>query len=132
MRGKAATGTVYALLDPRDDVPRYIGATTQTLEQRLKGHLGTPSKKVRPWIEELRAAGLSPRPVPLHEGVQVGDLLAIENEEITRILAVGGTLLNEQSTARGRELNQQRKYAERTSRSPRSAGRCRPVRRRGQ
>lgn len=115
MGESAATGTVYALIDPRDDVPRYIGQTKRPLSVRLGGHL-TNSKsqpRVRGWIAELRAAGLRPLIVPLREGVLAADLLTAAAEEITRIISVGGTLLNEHSTALGRELDRLRREAER-------------------
>lgn len=100
-----ATGTVYGLRDPRDGVTRYIGATTKTLTARLSGHLGgKAAPRVRAWVAELRAAGLRPETYAIKEGVPADELLAAEGDEITRIIAAGGTLLNENATARGREL----------------------------
>lgn len=69
-----ATGTVYALIDPRDGKPRYIGQTKRPLAERLSGHLGSTrtQPRVRAWVAELRAAGLRPRIIPLREGVAMG------------------------------------------------------------
>lgn len=105
-----ATGTVYGLVDPRDDQLKYIGQTTKTLPERLRGSY---ARRVRSWIAELRNAGLRPLMVPIREDVPAGDLLVAESEEITRIVAAGGTLLNEQATALGRELLYERHDAER-------------------
>lgn len=110
---KPTTGTVYALKDPRNGETRYIGATTVTLKVRLRRHLSKTAPRVQAWIEELRAAGLRPEIVPLHEAVPVDDLRDAEHEEITRLIAVGAALLNEASTAEGRQLDQIRRAAER-------------------
>jgi hypothetical protein len=110
-----ATGTIYALVDPRDGEARYIGKTTKTMAQRLNGHLRSPAGKVRPWIAELRAIGLEPGITAVRQGVPVAELRAAEHEEITRVIAAGGTLLNDQATALGRELNYQRREAERVA-----------------
>ena len=99
------TGTVYGLRDPRDGVTRYIGATTKTLTARLSGHLsGKAAPRVRAWVAELRAAGLRPETYAIKENVPAAELLAAEGDEITRIIVAGGSLLNENATARGREL----------------------------
>lgn len=105
---KAATGTVYALVDPRDNETRYIGATVKPLTARLDGHFRRPARRVREWISELEVAGLSPLIVPVGENVPVAELPAAEEAEITRIIAAGGSLLNERSTERGQALNSRR------------------------
>lgn len=111
------TGTVYGLVDPRDKQTRYIGQTVRPLPVRLSGHYGKSNKvpKVRAWVAELRAADLRPLIVPIREGVPKGDLLTAELEEITRIVAAGGALLNEQSTALGREILREREAADRAA-----------------
>jgi hypothetical protein len=110
-----ATGTVYALIDPRDGKLRYVGQTTKTLPQRLKGHLSRPAWRVEEWIAGLRTVGLSPQIAALREDVPADELLTAEGEEITRILAAGGELLNEHGRAKGCELNSRRLKAERTA-----------------
>jgi hypothetical protein len=111
----AATGTVYALVDPRDDRVRYIGATTKTLKVRLYGHLkGPTAKRVKAWIDDLAASGLVPRIEPVTENVPADRLRDVEKDEITRRLIAGEQLLNEAATAaarrhieRQRELDRQ-------------------------
>ncbi|MFE0039457.1 hypothetical protein [Streptomyces sp. NPDC059015] len=100
----AATGRLYALTDPRDEVVRYIGQTTKALEERLAGHLASPATKVAPWIAELKAAGLAPQISLLRDAIPAPDLLAVERAEITRRLVAGEPLLNEASTAAGRRI----------------------------
>jgi hypothetical protein len=105
------TGTVYALIDPRDGKPWYIGQTKkQPFTERLAGGY---APCVRSWLAELRKAGQKPQMVAVREGVPAGQLLAAEREEITRILVAGGKLLNELSTADGREVLRLRREAER-------------------
>lgn len=98
------TGTIYALVDPRDGAVRYIGQTTKTLEERLAGHTANPAPRVEEWISELREAGLAPFPMALRQGVPVLDLLTVEKEEITRRIIAGEQLLNSAVTATGREI----------------------------
>lgn len=100
----AATGTLYALVDPRDGAVRYIGQTTKTITERLAGHIANPVPRVGKWISELSQAGLAPLPVALREGIPVLELLAVEKEEITRRIAAGEKLLNSTVTAAGREI----------------------------
>jgi hypothetical protein len=107
----ATTGTVYALIDPRDGVTRYIGQTKkQPFTERLSGAY---APRVRAWLSELRGAGLAPLMLAVREGVATAELLTAEREEITCILLAGGKLLNELSTATGRELLRLRREAER-------------------
>jgi hypothetical protein len=96
-------GTVYALVDPRDNCARYVGATTQTLKARLRGHLrGPTARRVKAWIDGLAADGVTPRIEALHEDVPEANLRALETAEITRRLIAGEHLLNESGTAQGR------------------------------
>jgi len=103
---KPGTGTIYRLVDPRDHETRYIGQTVQPLPTRLSGHYGKSSKspKVRAWVAELKASGLKPLIEPVSENVPADQLLAAERAEITRLILAGRPLLNELSTAEGREL----------------------------
>ncbi|MFE5512256.1 hypothetical protein ACFQ9J_16885 [Streptomyces sp. NPDC056529] len=107
-------GTLYALADPRDGAVRYIGQTTKDLSVRLAGHVNNPASRVRPWVQELVAAGLTPIIAPLREDVPVPELLAAEREEITRRLIDGEDLLNQASTAVARKVLRER--AERAAR----------------
>jgi hypothetical protein len=67
----AATGTIYALVDPRDGAVRYIGQTTKTVAERLAGHIARPAPRVGVWISELREVGLAPFPMALRHDVPV-------------------------------------------------------------
>jgi len=60
------TGCVYALVDPRSNVVRYVGRTQHKARNRYHGHIqearkatGELSRKVR-WIRQLFSMGLSP------------------------------------------------------------------------
>lgn len=111
----APTGTLYALVDPRDGAVRYIGQTTKTVTERLAGHIANPAPRVGEWISELRQAGLAPHPVALRQGIPVLDLLAVEKEEITRRIVAGDHLLNSAVTAAGRAVLTQRAEGARTA-----------------
>jgi hypothetical protein len=56
--------SVYALIDPRDDVIRYVGASCQ--QERLAAHLSKArckrgNARVLAWIRELLECGMIPR-----------------------------------------------------------------------
>lgn len=114
---KAETvGTVYVLIDPRDDRVRYVGATTKTLKARLQGHRTRAAARVKAWIDELAAEGLTPRIEPINEDVPEAQLRDREREEITRRVIAGESLLNEAATAQGRRYVEQRQEEERIER----------------
>lgn len=113
---KAKTGTVYVLIDPRDDRVRYVGATTQMLKDRLQGHMTRAAARVKAWIDDLAADGLTPRIEPISEGVPESQLRDREREEITRRLIAGDRLLNEAATAQGRRHIERRSEEERIER----------------
>jgi hypothetical protein len=110
---KTTTGTVYALIDPRDNRARYIGATTQTLKGRLQGHLASPVAVVKAWVDALAAEDLRPRIEAINEGVPESQLRDLEREEITRRLVAGERLLNQSATAQGRRFIERRREQER-------------------
>lgn len=110
---KAKTGTVYVLIDPRNNRVRYVGATTKTLKARLQGHMTRAATRVKAWIDDLAADGLSPRIEPIDEGIPESQLRDREREEITRRLIAGDRLLNEAATAQGRRHLEQRCEEER-------------------
>jgi hypothetical protein len=112
-----ATGTVYALIDPRDNSVRYIGATIKPLKVRLYGHLkGPTAKRVKAWIDDLAAAGLVPQIEAITEDVPVVDLRDFEKDEITRRLIGGEQLLNEAATATARRLIERQRELDRQER----------------
>lgn len=71
MRDKYKPSVVYALVDPRNQAIRYIGAT-QNLHRRLLEHVNprevaTSGVKVRSWVADLAAEDLVPGVVMLEE-----------------------------------------------------------------
>lgn len=57
------TGYIYALIDPRDGIPRYIGQTTKTVKHRLRKHCESVVSRDTPksrWIKELLDLSLYP------------------------------------------------------------------------
>jgi hypothetical protein len=54
-------GSIYTLTDPRDGTIRYVGKTTKTLNERLAGHLASPTNPaMRLWINTLIGQRLAP------------------------------------------------------------------------
>lgn len=111
-----ATGVIYALVDPRNAVVRYVGQTTKSLEKRLAGHLASPAPRVGMWLDELDGLGLSPGIVPLQAAVPVDGLLAEEKREIARRIIDGEDLLNSATTAEARSARYQRMLDEEAER----------------
>lgn len=75
-------GSIYALIDPRDDKIRYIGKTTQPVLTRLAGHLANPTNPaMRAWIAALSLQGFIPRT----EVVATASLAALDAEEQRQI-----------------------------------------------
>lgn len=68
------TCQIYALVDPRTLRIRYIGKTTKTLDERLRGHVYNAIKREGTthrdrWIQSLHTAGLAPEVVLVDSGV---------------------------------------------------------------
>ena len=71
-KNEIGTHYIYALHDPRDDSPRYVGKTKH-LSHRLRRHMANPSSGgMRRWISELAEIGQTPRMVIIE--VCEGDL----------------------------------------------------------
>lgn len=67
--------TIYALVDPRDGIPKYVGKTIHTPIRRLKEHVYSslphrPNKETRKnaWLRELVNENLFPSIVILEQG----------------------------------------------------------------
>ena len=87
-------GTVYALIDPRDNKIRYIGKTEKPILARLAHHLATPTNPaMRVWINALSLQGLTPR-IEAVATVPVDGLGAEEQRQIKRHADDGHRLLN--------------------------------------
>ncbi len=91
---RTRTGTIYALIDPRDNKIRYIGKTEKPVLARLASHLATPTNPaMRVWINALSLQGLMPRIEPLAT-VPVPHLDHEEQQQIRRHADGGHRLLN--------------------------------------
>ena len=87
-------GTVYALIDPRDQKIRYIGKTEKPILTRLAGHLGAPTNPaMRVWINALAHQGIVPRIEPVATA-PVARLDAEERRQIGRHATMGHRLFN--------------------------------------
>ena len=65
---------IYALKEPNTQEIKYIGATTQTLEDRLKIHLHIAvSKAMEKWINELKSKNEIPEIILLEEAEYLGN-----------------------------------------------------------
>lgn len=78
MSEKATIYTIYRLVDPRNNAPRYVGLTTG-LEARYKEHIAghRSTDAVYTWIEELKMQGLRPL-------MQVVELIEATTQEQAR------------------------------------------------
>jgi hypothetical protein len=87
-------GTIYALIDPRDDKIRYIGKTEKPILARLASHLATPTNPaMRVWINALSLQGLTPR-IEAVTTVPVSQLDEEEQRQIQRHADAGHRLFN--------------------------------------
>jgi hypothetical protein len=64
---------VYKLINPVNDTIYYVGFTTQTLQQRLIGHLVNQNQKT---TKDLVSSGLKPK----IECIEEGEGVSMENE----------------------------------------------------
>ena len=88
--------SIYQLVDPRDNSPRYVGYTSQAnirMEQHLAGDNSNLLK--RAWIAELRQLGLSPimEEIEAVEGTAT-DAVNCESRWIHRLFSEGKPLTN--------------------------------------
>ena len=88
---------VYALIDPRDNIERYVGCTVN-LKGRYGCHIGRPAgenKQKDEWIAELKRLGLRP-PKKVLETVKGVEAKERETYWIYKLLGEGKPLLNYQ------------------------------------
>jgi hypothetical protein len=57
-------GRIYILIDPRDNLPKYVGQTTVKLYDRLSTHMNKkklePNNKKNAWFKHLISLGMKP------------------------------------------------------------------------
>lgn len=93
------TGTIYGLIDPRDDSLRYIGKTMVDTDVRLRQHIAEakntfcPTLKLK-WLRKLILLHLSPTIVALETDISEGDIDDAERFWISSIRAAGGNIKN--------------------------------------
>lgn len=92
-RSAAPVKTIYALVDPRDGRPRYVGQSRNAL-RRLREH-GKADGPVQRWIAELKVGRQSPRVMTLEE-VRSEDANLRERFWIASFARDGHELLNRQ------------------------------------
>lgn len=83
---------IYALIDPRDSLVRYIGQT-RNLDQRLAHHVHSPLPSLFGWIARLLDVGMKPR-IKVLCAVNTADALRVEREWIQIGIKRGWPLLN--------------------------------------
>jgi hypothetical protein len=85
--------SIYALVDPTNEIVRYVGMTRQALERRLEQHLAkSVNADVDAWVAALRSAGVTPE-IRLLTFAPAGDWWRFERSWIMW-LAERGHILN--------------------------------------
>lgn len=86
--------SIYTLICPINNTVKYVGATTQTLENRLLQHCYNPaSRKMRVWVNSLKDKKLKPI-IKLKELVNPFDEIKKEIFWINYYIDLGVLLLN--------------------------------------
>ena len=86
---------IYILIDPRDNSPRYIGRTLQSLRERLGRHLNDKAVNKRTnWIKHLKNLGLIPT-IELLEECDEANYVFLEKYWISQFKCWGFTLVND-------------------------------------
>ena len=90
--------SIYALIDPRDNITRYIGITEKPVNQRVQQHLlgndGNVNKIA--WINELDQLGISPIVEVLEQVESKEEALEREIYWIRYYLDLNAPLMNRQ------------------------------------
>ncbi|MFD7431219.1 hypothetical protein ACFV6Z_29835 [Streptomyces sp. NPDC059818] len=114
----AGTRVIYALIDPRDNTQRYLGQTPAPSQLPLIQAVlkKTPTAHaVATWVRGLEEAGHTPAVEVVRDQVPAVEVKRVLQEELTERLAAGVPLLNQQGTAKGRKLRQERVAAQRAA-----------------
>jgi len=89
-------GYIYGLIDPRDDIIKYVGQTKYPLKKRYKEHLRnsnydkTKNHKVNRWINELKSINKT----PIIEKIEKVSINLLNNREKFWIKFYGNQLNN--------------------------------------
>lgn len=85
---------IYCLVDPRNDLVRYVGQTSGALKTRLAQHVSSSAaQSVRRWCAELAEEGFEPK-IELLDVVHLSRSAEMERGYIKAYLAMGYNLLN--------------------------------------
>src|SRR6266852_11791 len=91
---------VYVLIDPRDDVVRYVGITDQTTNRRLNQHLKCTdgNNEKSEWINALMAVGMKPKIKTIEEGLTLQEANERETYWIKHYLTENTPITNRAKT----------------------------------
>jgi hypothetical protein len=84
--------TIYALVDPRDSMIRYVGQTVNTAV-RYASFATATNADLQDWFDDLRRNGLKPH-IHVLETVSFADMYTRERYHIHRLVNEGHVLLN--------------------------------------
>lgn len=99
---------IYSLVDPRDGIVRYVGATSLSLKDRLRAHLsGLNNKRKRSvalgdWLRQLYSANVQPEIIELQ---CCDDADEAEKFWISKFRSEGVSLLNVRGGGSGKSIN---------------------------
>src|SRR5258708_1478151 len=93
--------SIYQLVDPRDNTPRYVGLSSDVLG-RFAQHIMQKDNKVKAeWIEELKQAGHLPRIQVLEANIPtISEARSKERQWIKHLQAAGARLTNLQTVVK--------------------------------
>lgn len=94
---------VYALVDPRTDLPRYVGSTMNAVSRLSSHRSGTGNRAKDAWIAELKGLGLEPHLRVLEKVIDSDDLDAAEKRWAIRLRKEGAVLFNGQIGGRAKK-----------------------------
>lgn len=100
--------SIYQLIDPTTDVPFYVGLTSQSIQERLQGHLSEAHSASRAhiaWINRLVQAGYTPYIELLREVDNSSEAHRIELDYIRQYIASGFVLTNQYGVPPGVRLS---------------------------
>lgn len=90
------TNLIYALYDPRNDMPVYVGKTTIGVNRPIKHLHYSHSSVVREWVSELNKIGCSPIIKIIEKDIELNQLSDREKYWIKEYYDINPELLNQQ------------------------------------